>query len=51
MTDITFNCHFVSNDLLCDRRITINSGKVVSELETAIKNNLGASFNEVPLKI
>lgn len=51
MTDITLNCRIVSNDLLCDRSITIDRGQAVSALETAIQNNLGASFNEVPLKI
>ncbi|UZO02974.1 uncharacterized protein OCT59_023387 [Rhizophagus irregularis] len=51
MTDITLNCRIVSNDLLCDRRITIDRGQTVSALETAIRNNLGASFNNIPLDI
>ncbi|PKY54663.1 hypothetical protein RhiirA4_409971, partial [Rhizophagus irregularis] len=51
MTDITLNCCIVSNNLLCDRRITIDRRQTVSALETAIQNNLGASFNNIPLVI
>ncbi|PKK68681.1 hypothetical protein RhiirC2_781954 [Rhizophagus irregularis] len=32
-------------------RITIDRGQAVSALETAIQNNLGASFNNIPLEI
>lgn len=48
MANITLNCRFVPkgelDNLPRDREITIDSGKAVSELETAIQNNLGASF-------
>jgi hypothetical protein len=47
----SLNCHIVSNDLLYDRRITIDRGQAVSILETAIQNNLGLSFTNIPLEI